>query len=365
MPANQKWEFYTYDEQWATRGLPFTDNTLPPGIVYICGKPERNRTADGDGNQRQHFQGLVAFSVACTRADLQRALGLENVGAVPVGNSMVHDRIEYTKKEETAVLDADGNDMWREAGKLSDNLKRSGDKYSEILECVKNGGTEKDVLEMHPQIGITNLNNISRMAGIYSKPVDRPDLQVYVIEGATNVGKSHFARRILQVGDNSEMYNKPHPASATAVDYWPANYSGATRVLFDDFHSGRYNITDLLNYFQEYSMSVPFKGGYMAARWNVVVITTNESFDSWYDHLPAKYAANIAALRRRIPPENRMTMYVRPPPEMTKCTFAEMKAYQEQHKPQQPQRAPANQLDLNKLSDAEMRELLTAYLRRP
>jgi len=359
-PSVQKWEFYTYDKQWATRGLPYSDDLLPTGVQYICGQPERNTTTDSAGVPRQHFQGFVAFALPCTRSDLQTTLKLNNFGAVPVGNSMVQARIAYTKKAESAVRGENGESLWKEAGKLEDNLKRRGDKHTEIVECIKNGGTEMDVLEMHPQMGIQFLGNISRMVGLYSKPVDRPDLQVYLIFGKTRVGKSHFIRRILQDGDNTPVFNKPHPASPTSTDFWPLNYNGATRVLLDDWHPKKYNITDMLNYMQEYAMSVQVKGGYVAAKWNRIYITTNVPIETWYDHLPESFSGNIEALKARIPEANRMIMRRRPPPEMTSCTFAEMKRYQDQFAADD--QAPANNapvtVDLGALSLEELRALI-------
>jgi hypothetical protein len=331
-------------------------------VQYICGQPERNTTTDSNGVPRQHFQGFVAFALPSTRSDLQAALKLNNFGAVPVGNSMVQARIAYTKKAESAVRGERGESLWREAGKLEENLKRRGDKHSEIVECIKNGGTEMDVLEMHPQMGIQFLGNISRMVGLYSKPVDRPDLQVYLIYGKTRVGKSHFIRRILRDGDNSPVFNKPHPASPTSTDFWPLNYNGATRVLLDDWHPKKYNITDMLNYMQEYAMSVQVKGGYVAAKWNRIYITTNVPIDKWYDHLPESFAGNIEALKARIPEANRMVMRRRPPPEMTACTFAEMKRYQDQFAAEDEKATPQQPLGVDALSEAQVKELLKRLL---
>jgi len=354
----QKWEFYSYDNEWATRGLPFTSNLLPPGVEYICGQPERNTTTAGDGTPKQHFQGFVAFAAPRTAVDVGAILGLTQCSPIPVGNEMVHERIKYTKKEESAVRDAQGRSMWREAGVLPDNLKRRGDKHTEIVECVRNGGTEMDVLNRFPQMGIQYLGNITRMVGIYSRPEDRPDLQVYLIFGKTRVGKSHFVRRILQDGDNSPVFNKPHPASPTAVDFWPLNYNGATRVLFDDWHPKKYNITDMLNYLQEYAMSVQVKGGYTAAKWNRVYITTNVPIDSWYDHLPESYSGNIEALKARIPEANRMVMRRRPPPEMSSTTFQEMKAYQDGFAEEDKKETKKQPIKVDEMDVEQMRALL-------
>jgi hypothetical protein len=366
-PVVCKWDFYTYDAPWTTRGLSITSDLLPPGVEYICGQPERNTTADGNGVPRQHFQGFVCFNHPTTRTGLRATLKLQTFGAIPVGNDMVQNRINYTKKPESAVLDENGQSMWKEAGKVPENQKRTGDKHSEIVECIKNGGCEMDVLEMHPQMGIQYLGNISRMVGLYSKPDDRPDLQVYFIYGATRVGKSHFIRRILSDGDNSPVFNKPHPSSPTSTDFWPHNYNGATRVLFDDWHPRKYNIIDMLNYLQEYAMSVQTKGGYVAAKWNRVYITSNVPIDTWYDHLPDGFKGNIEALKARIPVEHRMVMHRRPPPEMRSCTFEEMKRYQDGLTVQDntavvpATRSPAA-LQIDSLSEAQLRDLLKRLL---
>lgn len=331
-PVVCKWEVVTYDDKWATDGLPFTSELLPPGVQYLCGQPEYNTTVDEEGRRKQHFQGFVAFTEPQPCKVVQQTLGFSPErfwGAVPVGNDMVYQRIAYTKKDVCAVKGPRGESLWREAGVLSDNLKRSGDKHRDIVQIMKEGGTEMDVLERFPQMGLQFLGNLQKMKGIYCRPRDRPSLQVYLIYGETRVGKSHFVRRILLDGDNSEVFNKPHPASPTSTDFWPLNYNGATRVLFDDFHPKKYNIVDMLNYCQEYAQSIQVKGGYEAACWTSVYITTNVPIEQWYDHLPDSFDGNIRALKARIPECNRMHMKVRPPAHMIACTFAEMKAYQD------------------------------------
>ena len=364
-PSVCKWEFVSYDADWSARGLPgrYT-NQLPFGIDYICGQPEYNTTQTAEGARRQHFQGFVVAKEAVTRAELAAILEIQ-LWAYPVGNDMVHKRIDYTKKEESAVRDDEGRSLWKEAGKVPENQKRAGDRYKDVVDIIKEGGTEIDVLEHNPQLGLSLLSNVSKTINLYQKPVDRPSLQVYVIVGRTRVGKSHFIRRILKDGDNTPVFNKPHPASPNNTDFWPNNYGGSTRVLLDDFHPKKYAITDMLNYLQEYAMSVQTKGGWVAARWNRIYITTNVPVDEWYSHLGPEFAENIAALKARIPLENRMVMKVRPPPNMTSTTWEEMKRYQDaQVMPVLAGNNDSNQNILLNALQGEKREDLLGVLRQ-
>jgi hypothetical protein len=118
----------------------------------------------------------------------------------------------------------------------------------------------------------------------------------------------------------------------------------------------------MLNYMQEYAMSVQVKGGYVAAKWNRIYITTNVPIDKWYDHLPESFAGNIEALKARIPEANRMVMRRRPPPEMTSTTFAEMKRYQDQFAAEDEKDTPKQQIGVDALSEAQVKELLKRLL---
>jgi RNA helicase len=327
-----KWETVIYDNEWATSGLPYPDTaSLPGSVKYICGQPEYNTTIDPTtGKRRQHFQGLVIFDRQLRQSEVGAALGIRAYHALPVGNDMVFKRRDYTMKEQSAVLDADGQSMWKEMGTVPDNMKRSGDQYRECIDMLKEGKTVMDVIEAKPQLGVQCFSAFRQIQTALQPHHDRCDLEVYYIYGGTGVGKSHFVRRGLVDGDNTEVYNKPAPASKFAVDWW-LGYKGQTRVLFDDFHPRSYFPTLLLNYFQEYAMTVQDKGTHVSARWNRVYITTNVPIEEWYAELKTdpQSVGNVQALMRRIPERNRMHMVARPPVHMGKCTFAEMKEYQD------------------------------------
>jgi hypothetical protein len=268
------------------------------------------------------------FAEPVESAVITAALGLADALPYPVGNAMVTKAIEYTKKEETRIVDANGAPMWREVGVVEQNQLRKGDRHRVILDMVKSGATVEDIIEHDPTIGLMHLGNVERLINIKQRPTDRDELQVYYIFGETGVGKSHFVRRGLEL-NGASIYNKPHP-KGNNTDFW-MGYNGEEVVLFDDFHPNRYPLTDMLLYLQQYAMTLPVKGGHCAARYTKVFITTNVPISLWYqkEQCSPLHEGNYKALMRRIPPEHRMEMKVRPPTWLTPCSWERMKQYQD------------------------------------
>lgn len=219
----------------------------------------------------------------------------------PIGNENVTKNIDYTKKEETAVLDENGDMMWSEMGDMPPNMYRAGEKHAVIINMLKNRTKLEDVLDYDPS-AFYHINSLEKVAALYDKPEHRDDLQVRLITGPTGIGKTYAIMRMLE----PEIYNKPH-AKPGQTDFY-MGYNGEPAILMDDFHPSRYPMMDLLNYFQEYKLTVQIKGSHKAARWNRIYISSNLPIEQWYikeQHDP-QYAENYRALLRRIPPQNRL-----------------------------------------------------------
>ena len=242
----------------------------------------------------------------------------------PIGNNNLTEKIEYTKKMRTAVLDENGNTMWRSVGTIPSNMMRQQELAKNAVEMIKEGKSVLEILTYDPS-SINRVFQLERVHQLMRVPEPRPGLQVYLLYGKTGVGKTYTIMNMLEPG----IYNKPHPKPGQ-TDFW-MGYAGEEAVLFDDFHPSRYSMLDLLNYLQEYAMRVPVKGGHYPALWKRVYISTNVPIEQWYKSRQndPEYAENYKALLRRIPPENRLTFVKRLPPDMHITTFAELKKFQD------------------------------------
>lgn len=326
-----KWIFTAYDHQWAHNGLPFdSTETLPHDVQYICGKPEFNTTIDPrTGMRRQHFQGLIIFKNSVQWDQVQKSLKMKTHPWVwAIGNEQLTQHIAYTKKEDSAVIDDDGETMWREVGSIPANQFKQGEKSRVSLEMLKEGASIEDILE-YDSSALYRITHLEKAASLFDKPQMREGLQVYLISGPTGVGKTFAITRMLE----PEIYNKPHPKPGQ-TDFW-MGYAGEQSVLFDDFHPSRYPLLDLLNYLQEYPMRVPVKGGHAAAKWDRVYISTNVPIEQWYESQQKnpQFAENYRALLRRIPPENRLHFHTKLPRGMVIDSWEDLVNYQAIHVP--------------------------------
>jgi len=137
----------------------------------------------------------------------------------------------------------------------------------------------RDVIQAQPQL-CPAIRALERYKQLSYQPIVR-DVHVVVLYGETGTGKSTWAWEF-----DENLYNKP-------TGMWWDAYEGESTVLLDDFY-GEIVYSELLKVLDKYKYRVPYKGGFVACRWNKVFITSNKHPSEWYpDGL-------TPALKRRI-----------------------------------------------------------------
>lgn len=328
------WLLTVYDESWASYGLPYKDGVTPAGTVaYICGQPEVCRTIDpSTSKQRRHFQGFVSFTTEVGWDGIGQALGIKLFWARGAGTNFITNAIDYTKKSRSARLTVDGLSMWREWGTVPVNQYRGKERYHKVLEILKDGGSHRDVLDFDPYIGLTCAAGIQRATGSLDKAEYRPQLQVYLLYGSTNVGKTHAVHFFLEHdavnGINPDLYVKMKGA------IWWDTYRRHEAVLFDDFNSNDVALDQMLLYTHGFPLTMQVKGSICHAHYKRLYITCNSPIEEWYQTARQRkeLQANWPALLRRIPPENRCEVVVRVPGDPRKMEWKEFKKMQEDMK---------------------------------
>ena len=331
----QKWAFTSYDNEWATSGLPYTTETLPETIEYVCGQPEYNTTdthgrpytgAEGQ-ERRQHFQGFAILSQACDAKSLKSVLGISSAHASSIGSIDVSRAIDYTKKAASAVLDSNGESMWREAGEVSNEMKRPRERTEALREMVLGGQASlKDIVNFDFKTSLHCLSNLDRMRVMCADKPHRPEIQVYFIQGQPGTGKS----RIVWHLEGEDLYKKEN-INRGAVDTWDG-YTDQAAVLFDDIDEEAYGIHRILNYLDRYPLNLNIKYSSTAARFVRVYITSNRPIDQFFPTVPRTDETNhFGAFLRRVPVQNRVVAIKLPADEdfINIKTFAEYKRYQE------------------------------------
>jgi len=107
------------------------------------------------------------------------------------------------------------------------------------------------------------------------------DVTVIVFYGSPGTGKTRDAWAI-----DPDLYSKPD-------GNWFDGYDGHKTLLLDDYQ-GELQYSWLLKLLDRYPIQLPVKGGFIPARYDAVIITTNKHPRDWY------YGHNYAALERRI-----------------------------------------------------------------
>lgn len=100
---------------------------------------------------------------------------------------------------------------------------------------------------------------------------------VLIFYGPTGSGKSRDA--FERATENGSYYSKPRPTSG---GNWWDGYEGEHTVVIDDFRSRFWSYDELLQLFDRYPMSTPFKGGYVRQQAREFIITTTEHPHTWY-----------------------------------------------------------------------------------
>lgn len=331
----RKWAFTSYDPDWATRGLPYSSADLPDSLEYVCGKPEFNTTVDESGQLRKHFQGFAITTEDCTAPELQRRLGISHAHGSPIGNVEVRVAINYTKKEESAVRDENGEMMWREAGTVRNEMLRPAERHEKLKALITSGNASlEQIVTEDFKTALHAFGNLKQLRALFQKPQER-DIQVYFIQGEPGTGKTWAVHHLLE--KDKPLYVKQNKVAGSTADYWDG-YDGHEAVLFDDIDEEAYGIYTLLQLLDRYPMRINQKYGSGVAAWTRVYITSNRPLDKFFPRLEritfggADGKTNHwQAFLRRIPEANRCVCVAMPTEEEQEYirSFSDYKSFQE------------------------------------
>jgi len=239
-----------------------------------------------------HYQGYFEFKSPQRMTMVKRVLGNQTVHCEKRKGSQ-KQAYDYCTKADTRV---EGPYKFGEA-KLSDgqgkrsDLARAAEDASDINKHLV------DVILDNPTVAMRYSKGIStvRAAAVAKAHRDRPageqtrQVDCLVYWGATGVGKT---RKAMEEKDVFIL-----PAKEGKSTTWFDGYMGQKVLVVDEFTPDCIGWDLLLRICDIYPLQVPIKGGFVAAEWNKVIITSNYHPDKWY---PAKPSDERGPLRRRI-----------------------------------------------------------------
>lgn len=227
-----------------------------------------------------HWQGVVRFKSCFRLKGVKRELGSNTIHA-EVAKSW-DKAVQYVEKEESAVagtLKEFGEDLGQGARM---DLRAVGDK-------IKRGARLQDIAHSYPEVVLKYPGGVRTLVSASHRAKMMLNRKCAVLIGPTGCGKTRF---VYDSFEHEEVYNvfdisKP----------WFDGYEGQRVALFDECGKGMMSFDYLKKLTDIYPMDVPIKGG--SAPWTpeVVILTSNESMENWWETISE---AHLRALRRRI-----------------------------------------------------------------
>jgi len=246
---------------------------LPDGVRYVGW--QREVGAEGT----PHLQGYIAFVKPWRRARVCTLLG----GACWLGLARGSDAqcIAYCTKSDTRNAGP-----W-EFGNRCEERERTDLKPLHIAAAQVVAG--KPLRDIDPGVFVKHANGLMKLSSIQPAP-RRDTLQVVCIVGGTGIGKTHW------VYEHFTDIFRPNYGNG---GLWWDGYAGEDAVLLDEFR-GQCPLQKLLMILDKYPLQLEVKGGYVAARFTKVFITTNSEPEVWYPNASNWNKQEFAALLRRL-----------------------------------------------------------------
>jgi len=205
--------------------------------------------------------------------------------AFKVANGTPSQAADYCKKEgmywERGLRKKDpGNDASR-SNLLQEQLQN-------VMATMKNGATPTEIMVSFPCVYAKYYRFVNEFSQ-NQKPAMRENLKVILLYGRPDAGKTFYCYQ-----KSPNLYALPVKSGSTL---WFNGYNMEKEVLIDDF-AGQFRLDELLRLLDRYPIRTETKGGHTWFAPDVIYLTSNVPWDTWYDY--SKRKDSKAALQRRI-----------------------------------------------------------------
>ena len=197
-------------------------------------------------------------------------------------------------KHETSLIDT-----FEEFGKLPSDRSRGETQAEQIMQLVKDGKTDAEILKAFPT-AFNKLNHIEKarqtlLEKRYKNAFRK--LQVTYIWGDTGVGKT---RSVM------EQYGYTNVYRVTDYAHPFDSYKGQDVIIFEEFRSSL-TVADMLNYLDGYPVELPCRYANKVACYTKVFVITNIPLEQQYPNVQLDSPGTWEAFLRRIPTTVHMT----------------------------------------------------------
>jgi len=261
----------------ATKGMStrwcFTFNNAPTEWAPPTGTEikymvwQRERGAEGT----EHVQGYVRFS-SRKRLSAAKAWFCAPEIHMEVARGSEEQNKAYCTKEDTRIA---GPTEYGEYDKSAGKQGKRTD-LDAIADMIQQGSSVKEVAIEHPGDYMRYHAGIEKFKQLMEPlPPNEREVQVTVLWGETNTGKTHRART-----GYPEIYEvKP------GRDPW-GKYSGQAQILFDEFDDQKWTIQEMNRYCDKWRCGLDCRYADRYAAWTLVVICSNTEPYTWWPNSP-------------------------------------------------------------------------------
>jgi len=193
-----------------------------------------------------------------------------------------------SKKKETNLIET-----YEEFGELPVERPGQRNDIHDLFDMIVSGSSDYDIINSNPDY-MKDLDKIEKVRNILRQESQKQNfrkLDVTYIYGSPDSGKT---RSVMELEGFEKVYrvtDNKHP--------WDS-YKGQDIILFDEFYSSNYKISDMLNYLDGYPLELPCRYSNKVACYTKVFIISNISLDQQYLRVQTIYPQTYKALLRRI-----------------------------------------------------------------
>lgn len=265
-----------------------------PGIDYWCMCDETGEQGTYHTHIYAAFRNSVMFDTVRSRfygAHIDSAKGKHR------------ENRDYIRKEgkwlDDAKHETNHPETFEEWGELPPDKSRAETQAEQIMQMVKDGKTNAEILEELPT-AYSKINYIeqSRQTLLEAQYRDKwRDLSVVYIWGETGAGKT---RSIMEQYGYSKVYrvtDYAHPFD---------NYKGQDVILFEEFRSSL-PLSAMLNYLDGYPVELPCRYSNKVACYTKVYLVSNIPLHEQYRNIQKDEPESWNAFNRRIHEVRTMT----------------------------------------------------------
>ena len=215
-------------------------------------------------------------------------------------NGTVQDNRAYIRKEGKWV-DTDKSETrvegtFKEFGELPDEASEKSPKYAKLLQCVKEGMSNKEILAIDPSFAF-HLEHIDKL---------RQDIRFERYLTENRFIKVHYLYGDSGTGKTRSIYEKHPPEEICRITHYPARgnvqfdaYKGQSVLVFEEFHS-EIPISMMLNLLDIYPLMLPARYHDRIACYLTVYITSNIPLEEQYKDIHKDKLETWNAFLRRI-----------------------------------------------------------------